>query len=273
MEMEKIFVHDNGTFKIIEDFLESRREIIEEKFGKIGDLFDDYKYLLIQLLGKGKEYLTSCHDIPYFDSLLYEVEKEFIDRYLMGKPFKYESKESELSITLEKRGFRVFPKVYNFKNLLLQPLEWKESESTLNGVRGFHPEHRNVFKCKTTIYVHTHFMWNIMEGSDLKQQTLEFLRYEPGCFIAKHVDRLGLFTVLIFPKEQQSTGGELILYDNGNKIVYEPSKFKETVHIVFPSNMEHEVLPVVSGQRYVFKITLTPMNEKEIYERKNPEMD
>lgn len=83
----------------------------------------------------------------------------------------------------------------------------------------------------------------------------KFLKYTKGDFFTKHVDSVGEFTALLFPKfslNNDLKGGELVI----EKKVYNPCNFTHHTLIIFPSNTEHEVKPIINGTRYVFKTAL-----------------
>lgn len=139
-------------------------------------------------------------------------------------------------------------------------LTWRHGECTVNGVRRYHPESRIVWKCETIINILIKELDIFLYKNKLVEVgPVEFLKYDTGCFASKHVDKMGEYTALLFPKEINSTGGELILYDTSKpngKIVFKPYNLEHDTLVIFPAGMEHEVLPVTSGERYVFKIGL-----------------
>lgn len=88
--------------------------------------------------------------------------------------------------------------------------------------------------------------------------------YFPGNFMGKHRDskktirkkknkRYNTHTVIIFPSKRGWTGGELFI-DGKEVNPYSSIKdYKEANPIViFPYELEHEVKPVLSGERHVF---------------------
>lgn len=87
---------------------------------------------------------------------------------------------------------------------------------------------------------------------------VKVLRYLPGCFFKCHTDtRKGLdhqLTVLIFPPLKNYEGGELILHTNdGDVNVEEHRNPTEWTMVLFRPDVPHEVTPLKSGVRYVFK--------------------
>lgn len=98
-----------------------------------------------------------------------------------------------------------------------------------------------------------------------RMQALQFLRYGKGDFFGRHSDnsddkaysltiRQRRVTALLFLNGQLShdkvtgfEGGELIVYQRGRKRVIEP---RPGLLVAFRSELDHEVSPVKSGQRY-----------------------
>lgn len=84
----------------------------------------------------------------------------------------------------------------------------------------------------------------------------ELLSYQKDGFFDKHKDKQiknnHRFTALLYPKSLY-TGGELILYGDISTIVINSSINNGWYLIIFPIDMEHESLPVLSGLKYVFK--------------------
>ena len=152
-------------------------------------------------------------------------------------------------------------------------INWKHADCTINGIRGYHPKSRLVFKCQDDIGFTCSLLDMFIQRNNLERVSeIDFLKYETGCFASKHIDRMGEYTCLLFPKGSNSTGGELILYFNPSKneiITFKPYSIESDTLIIFPTNMEHEVLPVTSGERYVFKLGLAT-KPKHILEYKRP---
>ena len=87
---------------------------------------------------------------------------------------------------------------------------------------------------------------------------VKVLRYLPGCFFKCHTDtRKGLdhqLTLLIFPPLKNYEGGELILHTSDGDInVEEHRNPTEWTMVLFRPDVPHEVTPLTSGVRYVFK--------------------
>lgn len=88
---------------------------------------------------------------------------------------------------------------------------------------------------------------------------VELIRYVKDDFTSRHMDKQGDFTCLYFYRGQEFTGGDLVLYDwyePGGKIIFNASSLTKGTLVIFPTNMLHEVLPVTSGVRYCFKMSL-----------------
>jgi hypothetical protein len=113
---------------------------------------------------------------------------------------------------------------------------------------------------------------NILNGKDdLRYELHTLLKYEPGDFFLNHRDTdltddsRGIthqYTCLIFcPYGEDNEileGGELIFKhcDGLYEIKFDPSietKKNHFVMVIFSIDMYHEVLPVISGSRWVFK--------------------
>jgi len=79
-------------------------------------------------------------------------------------------------------------------------------------------------------------------------------------------------TLLLFPPSDINhfTGGELVFYQSGQQIAkIEPNHFPQWTLVAFPTNVEHECLPILSGVRYVFKSKLhLPKDFIDLYEIK-----
>jgi hypothetical protein len=106
--------------------------------------------------------------------------------------------------------------------------------------------------------------------------TFELLKYSEGGFFLKHVDRLQkklndriihTHVVLIYPPSHISsyTGGNIIFYDtNGNAHTIRPSEFTGWTCVMFERTVPHEITPVTSGARYVFKGPLYTINRNYV---------
>lgn len=86
------------------------------------------------------------------------------------------------------------------------------------------------------------------------------LKYEQGDFFKKHVDtkidETHRYTCLLFcPCEDKYEGGDIIFTNKEMTFcsTIQPSKFKEVTMVIFTIDLYHEITPITSGKRYVFK--------------------
>jgi predicted 2-oxoglutarate/Fe(II)-dependent dioxygenase YbiX len=111
---------------------------------------------------------------------------------------------------------------------------------------------------------------NMMNVPPYFRNSLSFalLKYNVGGEFIKHRDKLlskfndyylHSHTCLLYPPSHISKygGGNLILYDEKDKqTIINTSQFKNWTFIIFNRKTYHEITPVTSGQRYVFKTQL-----------------
>jgi hypothetical protein len=134
------------------------------------------------------------------------------------------------------------------------------------------PEFRNSTKFSTFIEFSldshnvTQHLEPLLEEGDGVPQWLEstkydVIQYKPGGFFKEHQDKrlrsTHYGTLLVFPPavgQLEHTGGDLIL-DKG-RFTFETSKNKEWTFIGFHTNLPHECLEVLSGNRVVLKTEL-----------------
>jgi hypothetical protein len=192
-------------------------------------------------------------------------------------PLFYQLTSKEWKIKSRKHSFSNSP--IDLASFLKEhsDINWKHAECTINGIRAYYPDSRLVFKCQDNIGFSSSLLDIFTQRNNLGiVGEVDFLKYETGCFASKHIDRMGEYTCLLFPKGSNSTGGELILYVNPemNEIItFRPYSIEHDTIIIFPTGMEHEVLPVISGERYVFKVGLASIPkpiEHEIIFHENP---
>lgn len=145
-------------------------------------------------------------------------------------------------------------------------LKWELAECTVDDVRAYHPESRIIFQCKNKIKILSPLLNSLLKMTNRQiDGVFSFLKYEKGCFTLKHTDRIGDYTCLIFPAGYKSTGGELVIYKDGKEIVnFKHYNIEYDTIVIFPVGLEHEVLPVTSGERYVFKCSLSNIVKPEI---------
>lgn len=110
--------------------------------------------------------------------------------------------------------------------------------------------------------------------------TFELLRYSEGGFFLKHNDRLKISNfgrsrththiALIYPPSYISeyTGGDLILYDHDGAVTHTivPSAFTNWTCVIFEQTTSHEITPVTSGKRFVFKGAIFSEESDEMLE-------
>ncbi len=119
----------------------------------------------------------------------------------------------------------------------------------------------NTFTIKTPYESEMFFEQNkILTGNSYDNYTL--LKYNKDDFFKNHLDTKisdnHLYTCLIYVPyydKEKYVGGDLILNDSNNLVhmSFNPSNYGYPVMIIFSIDMYHEVLPIVSGSRYVYK--------------------
>lgn len=153
---------------------------------------------------------------------------------------------------------------------LIDENNWTNALCTVNGLRVYDDKVRKASIFNKELFTDSDDLYCFMISNALKytngNNKIELIRYKEGEFTSKHIDRIGDFTCLIFPKNQKFTGGELILYEEGKpkKITkFNPENSNFVTMVIFPTGLMHEVLPVTSGVRYVYKISLSMKNKSE----------
>lgn len=154
---------------------------------------------------------------------------------------------------------------------------WYPSFCTVNGRRVIDTKVKKAWKCKADFYCKSNFIEAFMKKNNLTyvndESRCELTKYEQNDFTGEHIDRLGDFTCLFFPKGQDFGGGELIFHDervSGGITCFEPENLKKDVMVIFQTNMMHEVFTVTSGKRYVFKIGLQHLQKYTIVNKEKP---
>lgn len=154
-----------------------------------------------------------------------------------------------------------------FKNLI----EWKKSKATIEDVSSYRPDVREIYESQLSYSMYAISLQTLMRLNGLQQiSEIKILKYTKDCFVLPHTDRIGTHTCLFFPRVSNYTGGELVFYLNGTKKVIDTSRFKSDVIVVFPVNLQHEVLPVTSGERYVLKVSLLKPEPEPIIWKSEP---
>lgn len=159
--------------------------------------------------------------------------------------------------------------VTNFASADLEDEAWVPAQCTVDGVRAIHPHVRNALTLGEPHRAAVHVCLHHPPGSDhcgfadfLRKRNLEVrgaidvLKYRPGGFHARHTDTHGSFTCLVFPRGQQCTGGQLVLYTETGEVAFDPAGREHDTIVVFSGGVPHEVLPVTGGTRVVFKFPL-----------------
>lgn len=182
---------------------------------------------------------------------------------------------------LPKQGFRVRPlsetlkirvnnevsgSLSDFRTRIQRgDLSWEPAQCRINGVRAVHEDKKKAFVNTDRIDVRSNPKIEEIIGFDtyrIEGFNVDVLKYTEGCFASKHIDSAGKYTCLIYLAGFQSEGGDLVLYQNNQEIDrFCPSTIQEDTMVFFPAHMEHEVLPVTKGERYVIKLALSPYHE------------
>lgn len=147
----------------------------------------------------------------------------------------------------------------------LKFLEWEQSYVTIDGERVIDRSQRSSKICKNKFSMNFPEELKIFaKMSKIKRPpTLEYTlyKYEKGDFFATHVDRerspTHAYTLLLLPPcdpntENYFNGGDLRI----GKTTIKCNKLKDYTYLVFSIHEEHELLPILYGERYVFKTHL-----------------
>lgn len=151
--------------------------------------------------------------------------------------------------TVAKSGVDVVDTDYRLSEVSTDTAEITLSEDVSDHFNRILPPTKCVTFPITTISEHTYMMQFFRFGP------VKVLKYLPGCFFKLHTDtRKGLnhhLTVLILPVKNYE-GGELILHTNDGTVNITAGPSEWTL-VMFRPDVPHEVTPVTSGVRYVFK--------------------
>lgn len=151
--------------------------------------------------------------------------------------------------TVAKSGVDVVDTDYRLSEVSTDTAEITLSEDVSDHFNQILPPTKCVTFPITTISEHTYMMQFFRFGP------VKVLKYLPGCFFKLHTDtRKGLnhhLTVLILPVKNYE-GGELILHTNDGTVNITAGPSEWTL-VMFRPDVPHEVTPVTSGVRYVFK--------------------
>lgn len=214
--------------------------------------------------------LLSSISANNFLNCLYSKPKDVIP-YINGREFGYKYKGGALYVKLSRNQLimkcicqREEPELLN------DPNNWRDATCTVKGVRAINHDVRKAWISNNSFSTSCEFLYNFLYNNKLEfvnNNIFQLIKYDSGCFAGKHVDSLGDFTCLIFLRDQECTGGELVIYDwfvRGGRTVFDPSGLIEDVIVIFPTNLTHEVLPVKSGTRYVYKTGLKHNIQKTV---------
>lgn len=185
-----------------------------------------------------------------------------------SKPQFFDLTRIEWSIQYQYKNSEIM-KPYDFIKRSKEYNLWEKAECTINNVREYHPNSRVIWRFDESIIINSYKLIDFFNKAKLiKVGDIDFLKYDKDCFASKHIDRMGDYTCLIFPSNNEFKGGELILHSYYNKkIIFNSCNINFDIMVIFPTKLEHEVLPVVLGERYVFKFGLINDTQK-YYEKK-----
>ena len=151
-----------------------------------------------------------------------------------------------------------------FKIENINKLPWVEAQVSISGIECINHEKR-----KTKEFPHEVFITDLDDSfyefllkENLETTQWKVLKYEKGDFFSKHVDKIGLYTVLLFPKDVQNLkGGELCIE---NEQTFKPGELLKHTILIFPVDCPHEVKEIIEGERYVIKTSLIPNGNFEV---------
>jgi len=101
---------------------------------------------------------------------------------------------------------------------------------------------------------------------------IEKLMYHPGGELLYHVDAGSIYTlVVMFSNENDYTGGEFQIINTGGEVVNR--KAGKRGGILFDSNKDHGVTPIIKGSRHVLAVEFWPFDDTNINDRRPREVD
>lgn len=116
---------------------------------------------------------------------------------------------------------------------------------------------------KSLIYKKTitmDFLLNDKPDNLIFHPEYEYIKYEPGGHFIRHRDRKRsenhTHSVLFYPP-QNVTGGDLVMFVNGEIINISMPKKSKWKCIIFPIEIEHASMPVVEGIKKIIKGYMT----------------
>jgi len=191
---------------------------------------------------------------------LVDSDKILVDRSFITNP--YDSQESiKISELIQKEE-------------LLKDQNFHESRVSMNGEDFIDHENRLCFEHNETFNI----VFNEEDNLDIKEffesnkikysneLSFNLLKYKKGDFFNDHIDICldgsHKFNCLIFLKNNELEGGDLVFHDKDNtfKIIFEPSKIDCNVMLIYSIDLFHKVEPVEKGIRLVFKKHLYVQN-------------
>jgi hypothetical protein len=135
------------------------------------------------------------------------------------------------------------------------PSNWQARSVQVNGENTVDPAYRVSDEYLEEIPEIKLLPKDYLDGYSLKHMSL--LKYREGGHFVRHTDfkcdPLHVATYLLFPPGNGFVGGDLLVWKDGKKSTYRTSEFKSWQEIVINLGTEHQVTPVKSGVRFVFK--------------------
>lgn len=108
--------------------------------------------------------------------------------------------------------------------------------------------------------------------SHLGFRCIEKLQYHPGGELLYHIDAGSIYTlVLMFSDEDEYTGGEFEIVNANRKSVRH--KAPRGGGILFDSNKDHGVTPILDGERHVLAVEFWPYEDTNINDKRPREID
>ena len=101
---------------------------------------------------------------------------------------------------------------------------------------------------------------------------IEKLMYHPGGELLYHVDGGSIYTLVVMvSSENDYTGGEFQIKNKGGKVVSRSASKRGG--ILFDSNKDHGVTPIIKGSRHVFAVEFWPFDDTDINDKRPREVD
>lgn len=180
-----------------------------------------------------------------------------IDCELSNLPQAFKMSVNDLKV--RRRGYNEdHTPFFNFMKENKSSLIWQHGDCIVSGSKRFRPEFRLVNECQSKFEIMSSQLETFLFINDVDiDENIELLKYDTGCFSAPHVDKNATYTCLIFPSSSSHVGGDLVFHLKNNQCKsFKTSDLKTDTMVIFPVDTVHEVLPVIRGERYVFKIRM-----------------